>query len=165
MRLVLENSRSEKVTLENELAALSLYIELETLRFKDKISYSLTVDPSVDKRFTRLPPLMIQPYVENAIWHGLMHREEGGRIDIHLSHPTENQLEVEIMDNGIGRKAAIALKSKSATDKKSFGMQITSERLALVNTLYNTDTSIQITDLEDKNGNSLGTKVTLRIPC
>ena len=165
MRLVLENSRSEKVTLENELAALSLYIELETLRFKDKISYSLTVDPSVDKRFTRLPPLMIQPYVENAIWHGLMHREEGGRIDIHLSHPTENQLEVEIMDNGIGRKAAIALKSKSATDKKSFGMQITSERLALVNTLYNTDTSIQIKDLEDKNGNSLGTKVTLRIPC
>jgi tetratricopeptide (TPR) repeat protein len=165
MRLVLENSRSEKVTLENELAALSLYIELETLRFKDKISYSLTVDPSVDKRFTRLPPLMIQPYVENAIWHGLMHREDGGRIDIHLSHPTENQLEVEIVDNGIGRKAAIALKSKSATDKKSFGMQITSERLALVNTLYNTDTSIQISDLEDKNGNSLGTKVTLRIPC
>ena len=165
MRLVLENSRSEKVTLENELTALSLYIELETLRFKDKISYSLTVDPSVDKRFTRLPPLMIQPYVENAIWHGLMHRDEGGRIDIHLKQPDESLLEVEIVDNGIGRKAAMALKSKSAIEKKSFGMQITSERLALVQTSNDTDTHIEINDLEDRFGNPLGTQVLLRIPC
>ncbi len=165
MRLVLENSRSEKVTLENELAALSLYIELEALRFKDKISYSLSVDPSVDKRFIRLPPLMIQPYVENAIWHGLMHRDEGGKIEITVKQSDSNLLEVEITDNGIGRDAAMALKSKSATDKKSFGMQITSERLALVNTLYDTQTKIEITDLKNAEGCILGTKVLLKIPC
>jgi hypothetical protein len=165
MRLVLENSRSEKVSLESELAALSLYIDLETLRFKDKISYSLSVDPSVDKRFIRIPPLMIQPYVENAIWHGLMHRDEGGKIDITVKQPHDNLLEVEIVDNGIGRQAAMALKSKSATDKKSFGMQITSERLALVNTLYNTQTMIEIKDLENEEGEAIGTKVTLKIPC
>ena len=165
MRLVLENSRSEKVTLENELAALSLYIDLEALRFKDKISYSLIVDPSVDKRFIRLPPLMIQPYVENAIWHGLMHRDEGGKIEITVNQTDNNLLEVTITDNGIGREAALALKSKSATDKKSFGMQITSERLALVNTLFNTETKIEITDLKDKAGEALGTQVILKIPC
>jgi tetratricopeptide (TPR) repeat protein len=126
MRLVLENSRSEKITLDNELTALTLYIDLEALRFKDKISYTLNVDPSVDKRFTRLPPLTIQPYVENAIWHGLMHRDEGGKIDINISQVDNHVLKVVIEDNGIGRKAARDLKSKSATDKKSFGMQITS---------------------------------------
>lgn len=165
MRLVLENSRSEKITLENELAALSLYIELEALRFKDKISYSLYVDPSVDKRFIRIPPLMIQPYVENAIWHGLMHRDEGGKIEITVNQTDENLLEVKIMDNGIGRDAALALKSKSATDKKSFGMQITSERLALVNTLYNTQSIIEVKDLKNTEGGALGTKVILKIPC
>jgi LytS/YehU family sensor histidine kinase len=165
MRLVLENSRSEKVTLENELAALSLYIDLEALRFKDKISYSLIVDPSVDKRFIRIPPLLIQPYVENAIWHGLMHRDEGGKIDIIVKQTNDNLLEVDIIDNGIGRHAALALKSKSATDKKSFGMQITSERLALVNTLFNTQTKIEITDLQTDKGEALGTKVILKIPC
>lgn len=165
MRLVLENSRSEKVTLENELAALSFYIELEALRFKDKISYSLSVDPSVDKRFIRIPPLMIQPYVENAIWHGLMHRDLGGKIEITVKQTTENLLEVEITDNGIGRDAALALKSKSATDKKSFGMQITSERLALVNTLYNTQSIIEVKDLKDTEGVASGTKVILKIPC
>jgi tetratricopeptide (TPR) repeat protein len=165
MRLVLENSRSEKVTLENELAALNLYIELETLRFKDKISYTLNVDPIIDKRFIRLPPLMIQPYVENAIWHGLMHRDEGGCIKIHIAQPNESLLMVEILDSGIGRKAAAALKSKSATDRKSFGMQITSERMSLVKTMYKTDTLIEINDLEDQNGKPLGTRVVLQIPC
>jgi tetratricopeptide (TPR) repeat protein len=165
MRLVLENSRSEKVTLENELAALSLYIDLEALRFKDKINYSLSVDPSVDKRFVRLPPLMIQPYVENAIWHGLMHRDEGGTIDIKVTQPEHNLLVVGIQDNGIGRQAAMTLKSKSATDKKSFGMQITSERLALVNTLFNTETIIEITDLKNEADEAAGTRVILKIPC
>jgi tetratricopeptide (TPR) repeat protein len=161
MRLVLENSKSEMVTLENELTTLTLYLDLEALRFKDKISYSLTVDPSVDKRFTRLPPLIIQPYVENAIWHGLMHRDEGGNIDIHIKHTENHVLEVIIQDDGIGRQAAMALKSKSATDNKSFGMQITSERLALVNT----ETIIEITDLKNEKGKATGTKVILKIPC
>lgn len=84
--MVLENSRSEKVTLENEIDTLTLYLDMEVMRFKDKIKYEVNISPDVDSKFIEIPPLLIQPFVENTIWHGLMQKSEGGMVSISLSH-------------------------------------------------------------------------------
>ena len=158
MRLILDNSRSEWVLLENELKALQLYIELEAVRFDNAFNYSLEVTQDVDPETVMVPPLIIQPYVENAIWHGLLHRKEpGGRIDIKL-WKNNGTFYIEIEDNGVGRDEAKRLKSKTATKQKSHGMKITAERIEVVNKIYNVDAGVTITDLADDKGNS-GTNV------
>jgi ligand-binding sensor domain-containing protein len=162
MRLILDNSRSEWVLLENELKALQLYIELEAVRFDNAFNYSLEVTQDVDIQTVKVPPLIIQPYVENAIWHGLMHRKQpGGRIDIKL-WKNNGVLYIEIEDNGVGRAEAQRLKSKTAVKQKSHGMQITAQRIEVVNKIYNVDAAITITDLNDKIGNT-GTSVLISI--
>lgn len=164
IRLVLENSRSEKVTLENELETLELYIEMEAMRFKNKVRYHIEVDDDIDPQYVEIPPLLLQPYVENAIWHGLMHREEGGTVQIAVETLHGTSLQVIIADDGIGRVAAAELKSKSATKNKSFGLKMTSERIEIINQLYKTNTKVQIEDLYDSNGQAAGTKVLITIP-
>lgn len=164
IRRVLENSRSEKVSLENELAALELYIQMEAMRFKEKVHYHIQVDEEIDLQFMCIPPLLLQPFVENAIWHGLMHKPEGGHIEIQLSVLEGDLLRVVIEDNGIGRDRAAALKSKSATQYKSLGMQVTSERIEAINHLYHIKTKVGIEDLKDAQGRPCGTKVQLDIP-
>lgn len=164
IRLVLENSRAERVTLQNELEALQLYSDLEAMRFKHKLTISIRVDPDIDQQFVSIPPLLLQPYVENAIWHGLMHKPEGGTVSIDVSQPTDQYLHIEITDDGIGRARASTLKSKSAGKHKSFGMQVTADRIRMINQLYNTQTKAQILDLVAPNGEPLGTKVVLEIP-
>jgi ligand-binding sensor domain-containing protein len=164
IRRVLENSRSEKITLENELDALELYIQMEAMRFKEKVRYRIQVDEEIDLQFMCIPPLLLQPFVENAIWHGLMHKPEGGLIEIRLSVLEGDLLCVVIEDNGIGRDRAAALKSKSATQHKSLGMQVTSERIEAINHLYHIETKVGIEDLKDAQGRPCGTKVQLDIP-
>ena len=164
IRLVLENSRSEKVTLENELETLKLYIEMEAMRFKEKVKYEIKINKDIDQQFIEIPPLLIQPFVENAIWHGLMHKPEGGKVSIAISQNAENKLHVEITDDGVGREKAIQYKSKSAMRQKSYGMKVTSERIELINQMYKTNTEVQIFDLKDKNQIGIGTKVILNIP-
>jgi sensor histidine kinase YesM len=164
IRLVLENSRSEKVTLQKELETLKLYIELEAMRFKDKVQYKINVVPHIDKQYIEIPPLLLQPYVENAIWHGLMHKPEGGIISIDITQPSEYLLHIEITDDGIGREMAKLHKSKSATRQKSFGLKMTSERLDAINHIYQTKTEVKIIDLEDEDGHATGTKVIIEIP-
>ena len=164
IRLVLENSRSEKVTLQKELETLKLYIDLEAMRFKDKVQYKINVVPHIDQQYIEIPPLLLQPYVENAIWHGLMHKPEGGNISIDIAQPDEYLLHIEISDDGIGREMAGQHKSKSATRQKSFGLKMTSERLDAINHIYQTKTAIKIIDLVDTEGNAAGTKVIIEIP-
>ncbi|MEO5943844.1 MAG: histidine kinase [Ferruginibacter sp.] len=164
IRLVLENSRSEKVTLQKELETLNLYIELEAMRFKNKVQYKINVAPHIDQQYIEIPPLLLQPYVENAIWHGLMHKEEGGNISIDISQPEEFILHTEITDDGVGRDIAKENKSKSATRQKSFGLKMTSERLEAINLIYKTNTEVKIIDLKDTNGTASGTKVIIEIP-
>jgi len=163
IRLVLENSRTTTIPLDAELEYLRLYLDMEVMRFKQKLHYTLSVAPGVDTSFVEIPPLLLQPYVENAIWHGLMHKAEGGQIDIHLSLQEESWLVITITDNGIGRTKAAELKSKGATAKKSFGMKVTSERIALIKKLYQTDTEISVLDLVDNEGQPAGTEVTIKI--
>ena len=109
--------------------------------------------------------MLIQPYVENAIWHGIMHRESGGRIRVHFSLDYENDiLIVVVTDNGIGREKAAELRSKTATQHKSFGMKITEGRMNLINELQKTSTSAEVVDLYTEDGFPAGTEVRIKIP-
>jgi sensor histidine kinase YesM len=164
IRLVLENSRSEKVSLQKELETLRLYIELEAMRFKNKVSYRINVVPHIDQQYIEIPPLLLQPYVENAIWHGLMHKPEGGNIAIDIQQPSEYLLHIEITDDGIGRQKSKEHKSKSATRQKSFGLKMTSERLDAINHIYNIKTEVRIVDLVDASGQAAGTSIIIEIP-
>lgn len=164
IRLVLENSHSEKVTLKKELETLHLYIQLEAMRFKNKIQYQIQVAESIDQEYIEIPPLLLQPYVENAIWHGLMHKKKGGTIVVDVTHPSEHLLRIEITDDGIGRALAAEYKSKSATRQKSFGLQMTSDRIHIINQLYQIQADVKINDLKDGMNNATGTKVIIQIP-
>ncbi len=164
IRMALENSRNETVTLNAELESLELYIQMEAMRFKEKLKYSITIDKNVDSSFIEIPPMLLQPYVENAIWHGLMHKEEGGRIDVGVQiMQNENTLAITIKDNGVGREKAAQLKSKTATSHKSYGTKVTGERLDLINQIYKTGASVVTEDVEE-NGIIAGTLVTIKIP-
>ncbi|MHA4846588.1 sensor histidine kinase [Flavitalea antarctica] len=163
IRLVLENSRSEKVTLKNELEALQLYLEMEAMRFKDKLKFDIQVGTNVETDAIEIPPMLFQPYVENAIWHGLMQKKAGGNVGIKVLQYEVDCLHVTITDDGIGRTRAAELKSKSAIAKKSFGMEVTNERIALINQLYQTNTKVVVNDLIDCEGNAAGTEVVLHI--
>ncbi len=164
MRQVLENSRSEKITLNNELDTLTLYLDMEKLRSGDKLNYSFKIADDLETDFIEIPPMLIQPFVENAIWHGLMQKEKGGKIEIDCRQKNDKILIVNILDNGIGRERAAELKTKTATRHKSFGMKITSERMDIINQLYHIETKITIQDLKNTEGVGIGTQVTLEIP-
>ncbi|HZI26347.1 MAG TPA: histidine kinase, partial [Chryseolinea sp.] len=164
MRLVLENSSLQKITLQNELEALELYLQMEVMRFNHKLSYQIQVQPEIDKEFVEIPPLLLQPYVENAIWHGIMHKKKGGHVIVRIEQSALDILRVTITDNGIGRAKAAALKSKSATRHKSFGMKVTSERIRLINQLYKSVTEVQVFDLVDSQQEACGTEVMITIP-
>jgi LytS/YehU family sensor histidine kinase len=143
IRLILDNSNSKTVTLTNELEALRLYIDMESIRFEKQFNYHIQVDESVSPDHIYVPPLIIQPYVENAIWHGLLHKESEGHLEIRISMPKTNMLECVVEDNGVGRAKAKELKSKSASSK-SLGMKLTESRLALLNKHSNWDASVEI---------------------
>ena len=164
IRLVLDNSRSERLTLEKEIETLRLYIEMEIMRFKEKVTYEMIISPEIDKQYVEIPPLLIQPFVENAIWHGLMHKELGGKVSIVVNLVEENMLEIQIIDNGVGREKSAEYKSKTATKHKSFGMKVTNERIDLINQIYKTKARVEIMDLYNPNHIGIGTKVIIQIP-
>lgn len=164
IRLVMDNSRNDRISLSSELNALQLYIEMEAMRFKEKLQYSIDVEKNVETDYIEIPPLLLQPYVENAIWHGLMHKDEGGKIDVDVTmNEGKSLLQISITDNGIGREKSAVLKSKTATKHKSYGMRITCERIALINRIYKTGADVIIHDLMN-DGKPSGTKVIIQIP-
>lgn len=166
MRLILQNSRSNYITLKDELETLKLYIEMESLRLKNKFKYQIEVDEALDISSIDIPPMLIQPYVENAIWHGLMNKQnrEEGLLSIALNR-SKNMLHCTIRDNGIGRQKALEIQTKrTKTKRKSMGMSITSERIELINQLYNLDAMVKIHDLYNDNKEASGTEVRLDIP-
>lgn len=164
IRLVLENSRTERLSLEREIETLRLYVEMEIMRFKEKVQYEIIISPEIDQQYVEIPPLLIQPFVENAIWHGLMHKEFGGKVRILINLISGNLLEIQIIDDGVGRQKSAEYKSKTAIKHKSFGMKVTNERIDLINQIYKTSAKVEIIDLYDDLQNSTGTKVIIQIP-
>ena len=162
IRMALHNSEKSYITLENELEALRLYLDLERLRFKNAFNYSISLINTIDVSAVFIPPMLLQPFIENAIWHGLMHKQDAGFLDIKLSIE-EEILTCIITDNGIGRNNAAVINSKSAEKNKSMGVKITTERLALLNRNEDEQAVFDIEDLTDNEGNAAGTKVILKM--
>lgn len=163
VRLILQNSQASLITLESEIESLELYLELESLRFNYHFDYRISRSPELDISALKVPPLIIQPYVENAIWHGLMHKEEKGNLDIEISQE-DNRLCIRIADDGIGRHQSLALSSKSATKHKSMGLQITADRIAMIQPAGLKEMPVKIIDLVMPDGSSAGTEVIITIP-
>ena len=160
MRSVLENSEEDFIPLEKEIAILNLYLKLEHSRFKDKFDYKFTIDDKVKIGEFTIPPMLLQPYVENAVWHGLRYKKEKGLLEIRMQQTDSETLEIIISDNGIGRKHSKALKSNNQQKKKSKGMQNIKQRIAILNEMYKDKVAVFITDLFD---DETGTKVVLTL--
>lgn len=163
IRLILQNSKQQLISLSDELMALRLYIDMEAMRLDHTFDYTIEVDINQDIARIEIPPLIIQPYVENAIWHGLIHTGKPNLLNITVQNKGE-QLLCIIKDNGIGRAAAQQRKQFQNARKKSFGMSITADRIELINTLYRLNTTVKIVDLKDIDGQPKGTQVEIAIP-
>ena len=163
IRLILQNSRSNYVNLKDEIESIELYIKMEQMRFRDSFSYEINLAEGMNPENFEIPPMLIQPYIENSIWHGLDHDAKDGKVLIEISKGTDTLICV-VEDNGIGRKAAAKIRASKKVKRKSMGMDITAERIEIINKIYDTNNKINIEDLYDSNDNPLGTKVTLHIP-
>ena len=163
MRLILSHSANKFITLKEELDAVKHYLDLEKLRFEDKFEYNLTIDPGTDEDFIEIPPMILQPYVENAVIHGLLHKKEKGYIKIDIKSNEEN-IHCIVEDDGIGRLEAERLVKEKGMKKKSRGMLITKARLEILNRQSSLDFTVNVVDLKDNNGNPAGTRVELTLP-
>ena len=160
MRAVLENSDEDFIPLSKELELLELYTKLEHSRFSDKFDYAIIVDEDIDIDAFQIPPMLLQPYIENAIWHGLRYREDKGFLKIELKQKDKFALEISITDNGIGRKNSAALKTQNQKKQKSKGMGNIKKRIEILNDMYKDKVDVFISDLET---NGTGTKVLFTI--
>jgi ligand-binding sensor domain-containing protein len=163
IRLALDLSRDNLVPLDKELELITLYIEMENLRFTGRFSWEIKIDPAVDPSSIAIPPMILQPYIENAIWHGLMNlHHDNGELSI-VIEPEGDDLLIRIEDNGIGREAAARMKSKQAVKHKSFGMALTSERLKLFQHQSGRNIKVTVEDLVLANGSPGGTAVIITL--
>ncbi len=156
MRSVLENSEEDFIPLSKELELLGLYVKLEHSRFPEKFEYKINIDPHLDIDAFQIPPMLLQPYIENSIWHGLRYKEEKGYLHIDLVQKDKDTLAITIADNGIGRKKSAALKTQNQKKQKSKGMGNIKKRIAILNDMHKDKVDVHITDLL-KDGT--GTKV------
>lgn len=161
-RLILQNSQVALVPLQTEIEALELYLQLEALRFDHHFAYSISLPEKTNIAGIKLPPLILQPYVENAIWHGLMPKEEKGLLKIEFMEEGP-WLYCKISDNGVGRQQAKKRKRLSSSTHKSMGLEITAHRLANLQGEMGKP-SVTIHDLVDPDGNPAGTEVILKLP-
>ena len=163
IRLILDNSRSETISIEKELETLKLYVLLESARFENRFKCIYQIADDVNSSTIMIPPMLLQPFVENAIWHGLMQKETEGTITVEIKKENEEFLNISVTDDGIGREKAASLKSKSATHK-SHGLKVTSQRIDMMNKLNSTGAQVDVLDLKDESGHPTGTRVVLIIP-
>lgn len=159
MRLVLENSQEDFIPLNKEEEIISLYLKLEHYRFRDKFDYEIVLAEDINRESVLIPPMLIQPYIENAVWHGLRYREEKGFLSVRFLIEG-SELKVEITDNGIGRRRSAELKTENQKKHQSTGLKNIRERLIIINKVYRTDYRVIIDDLP----NDEGTRVSLIIP-
>lgn len=159
MRLVLEHSQEDFISLLKEEEIVSLYLRLEHYRFRDKFDYEILIDENINKDSVLVPPMLIQPYIENAVWHGLRYRDAKGFLSVRIN-ANEREIVVEITDNGIGRKRSAELKTENQKLQQSTGLKNIRERLGILNAVYKCDYRVHIEDLPANSG----TRVTLHIP-
>lgn len=163
IRVVLENSQRKKISLQDEINALKMYLDLEKIRFDHKFNYDIVIDPKLDLAHEEIPPTILQPLIENSIIHGIANITEKGQIEVKFERQN-NEMNCYITDNGVGIKSASEKHTVSLLKKKSLGIKITKERLATLSTIENKIYSISITDKYPKRNKNKGTVVQIVFP-
>jgi ligand-binding sensor domain-containing protein len=164
IRATLQNSTKSFIPLADEISYLTDFLTLEKLRFKDKMDYIIDVDPALHAGSCIIPPMLVQPFVENSMRHGLRHKQEA-KGHIHVSfRKAGNRLEVVIQDNGIGRKKAARYKTSEHIEYQSKGMSLTADRMRMISAKYNDPIETEVFDLEDDSGRAAGTRVVIKFP-
>ncbi len=164
IRKILDASSIKETSLAEELETMDLYMGIENIRFSNQIKYEINIDPSIDLEKIKVPPLILQPFLENSIWHGLSSKKGLKKIIISVSQPSKEFIQISIEDNGIGRTEASKIKAKKVIHRKSIGIDLTKERLSNFVKNFQHSFSLIYTDLVDNNKNASGTKLQLEIP-
>jgi LytS/YehU family sensor histidine kinase len=159
MRLILENSSKEFIPIDTEIEILQKYLETQKLRFEERFDFRIDVSEDILIEHAVIPPMITQPFIENAIEHGQLHTIEGGRIEVSFKK-IGNMMEISIIDNGIGRKGSKSTKKSKA--HKSMAMAITRERIENLNKKYKTDGQLIVEDYDQQK--NTGTKIVISLP-
>jgi ligand-binding sensor domain-containing protein len=164
MRLILDHSNKDLIPLDEEILLLRLYLDLESMRFDGRIETMFQFEPQLSNQGIQLPSMIVQPFVENAFKHGLLHKEGPGKLRLALSLQQPDTLRVEVEDDGVGRKRAQSIQAARPKYHESFSTGAAHTRLALLNLRRSRKIGVVYEDLEDENGNALGTRVILLLP-
>ncbi|SOE20507.1 Two component regulator propeller [Spirosomataceae bacterium TFI 002] len=159
IRRIFNNTQQEFTLLDEEIETIGLFLEMEKLRFGDKLEFEIIVDPNLNTEDIKVPNMLIQPHVENSIWHGIMHKKTTGKIEVIFDKIKDEYLQITIRDNGIGREKASRIKSESANKHKSKGIELTQNRINLINENHGLDITTDFKDLKDEKGFAKGTEV------
>lgn len=162
MRKVLDHSQKDFISFEEEVELNELYLKLEHFRFRDKFDFEFENNAQQHGYSLDIPPMLIQPFIENAVWHGLRYKEEKGQLKVSINEQN-NTIKIIIQDDGIGRKKSKELKTSNQKKYKSTGLENISKRVALINELYDKNYEIKVTDLDDRMDDT-GTLVEISIP-
>ena len=163
IRKILIASKEKETSLQDELETMRLYMNIENIRFDNEIDFKINVDDSINTEVTKVPSLILQPFLENALWHGLSSKTDDKRIDLNVSKNTSDYITVEIVDNGIGRIASKKIRDNKKLKRKSVGIDITKARLANFSKAFDNSYTLNIDDLY-QGSTPTGTRVTLNIP-
>ena len=163
IRKILASTIEKESTLEEEIDTIKLYVNIENIRFNNTIKFELNIDESLNTTSIKIPSLITQPFIENAIWHGLSLKKDDKILTLNIIKLNENQLQIDIIDNGIGRQKSNEIKKKKLLKRNSVGISLSEERLEHFSKNYMNSSDIFFTDLYDKK-TPIGTKVTLLIP-
>ena len=164
IRLVLINSREDFITLEKEIETIQLYLELQELRFKDKFQYSLSIDNEINKSIIAIPPMMIQPFIENSIEHGILNQNQIGKVDIRIVEKA-NSIQIEVEDNGIGIEKSKEIQKLNNIEHNPLGTKITVERILLLKKKYKMNVNLTIKNIKGKTKDEIsGTLIILEVP-
>ena len=163
IRQILEYSSEEFITLKQELQVLSLYVQIEQLRFRDEFGFNIEVEEQIETEELMVPPLIVQPFLENAIWHGLMQKQGEKKIDL-IVKEENNRLKIIVRDNGIGREEANRNISSVPKETRSMAIELTTRRLEMLEDKAGKHDRVSIIDLYNGDRTSAGTEVRLEIP-
>ena len=164
IRKILATTREKEISLADEIETMELYVNIENIRFSNEIKFTMNVQDDLGLETIKIPSLILQPFIENAIWHGLSSKKGSKKLALNIEKENQSHIIITIIDNGIGRKKSAEINSKKMLKKSSIGLKLTEERLVNFVKDYQNNYELSFTDLFDKNNKAIGTKITLKIP-
>jgi len=164
IRKILATTQEKEITLSDEIETMELYLKIENIRFNNEIDFAVSIDKSLNINTIRIPCLFLQPFLENAIWHGLSLKKGLKKLDIRIENDPPNYVKIQIIDNGIGLTKSEEINKRKMRKKNSIGIKLTKERLKNFYKGYHHNYSIKIIDLYKDNKGIEGTEIVLKIP-